>query len=282
MEKILNKVKNANTSINGILQYFEGYKEDTGNIDEVEHRLTLLEKYFNSFEKYQNEVEDMLEDPNQLKEQSELRAKIENIYFAAYGLGKAILRVSGKNTVKNELKVPVEVMSNIKLPPLRLPTFDGDHQTWLLFRDSFKANIHDNTSIAIIDKFQYLQTSLKGDALLAIQSIEVCEQNYESAWKQLNDRFNNKKLIVRKHLQMLFDIPTMKKESSAEIRHVIDNTKNNLQVLKNFQQPVDHWDQVVIFMIESKLDSVTRRDWEDESKGKEMPTLEKFINFLEN
>lgn len=52
-------------------------------------------------------------------------------------------------------------MLEIKLPTLRLLTFDGTYEQWMLFKDSFTFIIHENAKLSEVQKFQYLRSILK-------------------------------------------------------------------------------------------------------------------------
>lgn len=80
----------------------------------------------------------------------------------------------------------------IKLPRIELPIFDGTYSQWTKFKDTFESLIHVNDALSNIEKFHYLNASLKGSAARVIQSLGVSEKNYELAWKALNDRFEDK------------------------------------------------------------------------------------------
>ena len=46
--------------------------------------------------------------------------------------------------------------STVKLPKLTIQPFKGNLTTWITFWDSYKAAIHENSSLSDIDKFNYL------------------------------------------------------------------------------------------------------------------------------
>ncbi|XP_062537793.1 uncharacterized protein LOC134206117 [Armigeres subalbatus] len=94
--------------------------------------------------------------------------------------------------------------SKVKLPEISLPTFSGKLGDWVMFRDTFRSLIHQNGELNPMDKFTYLRTSLKGDALMEINTIELSAVNYEVAWQVLQERYENKKLIVKAYLDALF------------------------------------------------------------------------------
>ena len=58
----------------------------------------------------------------------------------------------------------------VKLPKLTIKSFKGDLTTWITFWDSYKAAIHENSSLSDIDKFNYLRSLLQGPALDAAQT----------------------------------------------------------------------------------------------------------------
>lgn len=137
--------------------------------------------------------------------------------------------------------------------------------------------------MAKINKFYYLKGALKGSAALVISEVTFCENNYDTAWQLLCDRYNNKRLLLNHHLKSLFNVESITQESSAAIHSLIDSVHKDLRALKTLSLPTEHWDVLIIHMISNKLDPVTSREWEEErNKLKDFPTLEFFCNFLKN
>jgi hypothetical protein len=54
---------------------------------------------------------------------------------------------------------------SVKLPQINIPEFTGKIEEWIEFFDIFKSLIDENKSIAPIEKFFYLKSSLRGEAL---------------------------------------------------------------------------------------------------------------------
>ncbi|KAJ8973663.1 hypothetical protein NQ317_005381 [Molorchus minor] len=69
-------------------------------------------------------------------------------------------------------------------------------------------------------------------------------------------------------------------ESAAALRNLVDTILKNLRSLKALKLPTDTWDILVIFLVVSKLDPVTVREWEDATLEGQLPTLHEFIAFL--
>ncbi|KAF2889828.1 hypothetical protein ILUMI_16345, partial [Ignelater luminosus] len=68
------------------------------------------------------------------------------------------------------------------------------------FFDSFKVLVHEDETLSKIKKFHYLRGCLKDDALRAIESLSVSNDNYDSAIELLKRRFENERLIVQEHV----------------------------------------------------------------------------------
>ncbi|XP_024889729.1 uncharacterized protein LOC112466077 [Temnothorax curvispinosus] len=168
----------------------------------------------------------------------------------------------------------------VKLPTLDLPKFDGTYSQWLLFRDTFYALIECNADLENIQKFYYLKSCLLGNAAQLLQSLEMSADNYVIAWDLLKSRFENKRLLIHYHIQGLFEMSSLTRESGTLLRKLIDDTLKHLRALKTLGEPVDNWDSLVIHMIASRLDNATRRKWEASLQDNNVPKLQELIQFL--
>lgn len=252
---------------------------------ELNIRLQKIEELYNEFDSIQFEIENLCEIA---EEQFEERERFETKYFSAIALAREVLTrgepsagsccgsVTGSdNALRGGPK--------LNLPTIHLPSFSGQYQDWLEFHDTFNSLIHSDLSIPTINKFHYLRAALKDSAALIIRSLEFSADNYHTAWDLLCDRFHNKRLLVNNHIQNIFDIDQLTRESSKSLRNIIDTVNRNLRALTTLKLPTEHWDILIIYIVSNKLDSATNREWETyRNTMKELPTLEKFINFLRN
>nr|CAI5835101.1 unnamed protein product [Callosobruchus analis] len=169
---------------------------------------------------------------------------------------------------------------NIKLPAISLPSFSGSYDTWLEFYDCFNALIHNNVSLSSIQKFYYLRSSLKGEAAQIMASLEASDSNYPVAWELLKERYENKKLIVNKHVTALFALEPLAKENYTALRKLHDDVQRNIRSLEALGLPVKEWDILLIYLITSKLDSSTQKQWETEQSNNNFPSMEDLSNFI--
>jgi len=98
-----------------------------------------------------------------------------------------------------------------------LPTFDGKSEDWQQFSDTFQTLIHNNAELSNIQKYQYLITTLQGNATRTIEAVEITSNNYAIAWEFLKNRFEDPVSIKKKHIQCLFEMPRVEKESAHAI-----------------------------------------------------------------
>lgn len=88
------------------------------------------------------------------------------------------------------------------LPKLEIPRFFGDFTTWLDFRNEFESLVKGD-DLSDIDRFRFLKTALAEGPKQIISSMEVSEENYKKAWEALKERYHNKALIFRSHINAI-------------------------------------------------------------------------------
>ena len=71
--------------------------------------------------------------------------------------------------------------NTVKLPKLEIPCFTGDVLNFHEFWDSFEVCVHSNTRLADVEKFTYLKSKLKGDALQSVAGLSLNNANYTVA-----------------------------------------------------------------------------------------------------
>ncbi|XP_058811131.1 uncharacterized protein LOC131676023 [Topomyia yanbarensis] len=134
-------------------------------------------------------------------------------------------------------------ISRVKLPEIHLPSFSGNIKEWVTFRDTFRSLIHNNLQLTTTDRFTYLKSSLTGEALQEINSVDMSAVNYDVAWCMLEKRYENTKLKVKAHLE------TMKKESYDALNKLIGHFEKNLLMLDKVGENTSSWSTILVYMI---------------------------------
>lgn len=62
------------------------------------------------------------------------------------------------------------------------------------------------------------------------------------------------------HVKSIIELSSMTKENSVELRQITDGATKHIHALQALRRPVAHWDDLLIYVIESKLDQVTARE----------------------
>lgn len=90
----------------------------------------------------------------------------------------------------------------------------------------------------------------------------------------LEKRYENKKVVINYHVKnILFKLPSVSKESSSNLRKLLDTVQQHKSALEKLKLPLEQWDALVILIVLSKLHEQTNREWELKQSSKELPTL---------
>ncbi|XP_058456828.1 uncharacterized protein LOC131434190 [Malaya genurostris] len=290
--------------LDGIQFFVDEFEEERDN-GQVDLRLQGLDEVYKEFFVIRSKLELLLEDAEVQKHaESDPDVKVEALeqlddendrilqefQKQFYVLKASLLALlpshheSGSQNNRDDscdIQPPV-TFSKVKLPEIRLPSFSGKIFEWVTFRDAFLSLIHSNPQLNDMDKFTYLRSSLTGAALQEISSVGLCAANYTIVWEMLERRYENKKLIVKAHLDALFAIEEIKRESFEKLNYVISEFEKNLQMLEKLGENTSGWTTILAYMVCSKLDSATLRQWENHHSSKEVPTYTALISFLRN
>lgn len=241
----------------------------------------------NSFEEF-NEIQASIESnvtSTELDAEGKERVNFENIYYETVGKIESILEIYESKkpiataTSANEIESVVN-QRKIKLPTVKLPEFSGCFAEWLSFRDTFKTIIHENGNLTEIEKLYYLRSTLKDEALRAIESLTVASNNYKAAWELLQRRFENKRLIVQAHVRNILNVANVTKSDALLLRRLLDTVVSNLESLKVLGIPVENLDVFIVTLITEKLDFHTNKEWQCKLNS-EIPTFAQLEKFLE-
>ncbi|XP_075157794.1 uncharacterized protein LOC142231060 [Haematobia irritans] len=179
------------------------------------------------------------------------------------------------------IRCETSVLSDSRLPKINLPKFSGEYMEWVPFRDIYCSLVHNNDSLNKVQKFYYLKGTLSGEAANLIKAISATEANYESAWRMLEARYHNRRILVGSLISKLFAIPRSD-GSFQSIKLLLDSAQECLSSLGNLEVDTDSWDPILLHLLIQKLDLQTRRDWENSlNSNTDLPTRSQFFSFLE-
>ncbi|XP_055603976.1 uncharacterized protein LOC129752213 [Uranotaenia lowii] len=274
--------------------FLQNYKNDSDH-GSIQPRLAKLDEAYDTFCDLRTQIEVILDDgeddsvdeddrkETQKKESKKLFKEFMNQYFSLkQQLLSKIRPVPAGSTQHTSSQFDSALPCHTRYPELTLPIFSGELSKWINFRDNFRSLIHENPLLNDVDKFNYLRTSLRDDALLQINQIQVSATNYGLAWTTLESKYENHKLIAQEHMGALFAAPSMRSESFEGLNALLTTFKINLQQLEKLGQDTRRWSALLAFMLSQKLDTDTFRLWETHHASKNVPSYEAMVEFLEN
>ncbi|EFX63406.1 hypothetical protein DAPPUDRAFT_268517 [Daphnia pulex] len=96
-----------------------------------------------------------------------------------------------------------------RLPQRQIKPFKGDILEWTPFWESFNAAIH-SSSIAAVQKFDYLKQYLQGEAFLCVENLELNDTNYQKAIDELKQMYGKPEVLIEAHLHKLNTLQPVK------------------------------------------------------------------------
>lgn len=149
-----------------------------------------------------------------------------------------------------------------RLRPLELQKFDGNLTNWLSFKDFVLATVIDNPMFQPVTKLQYLKQSLMGTAAQLFTNTAMVGDNFEKFWEALNIFFENERLLIDNAIYSLNNMRPINRESHQEIQHSYTTMIQHFRNLETLGRPVHNCDDFFVFIIVSKLDSESTKEWE--------------------
>ncbi|XP_055589904.1 uncharacterized protein LOC129742084 [Uranotaenia lowii] len=284
--KVLNtKLKQIQTGVSHIWRFVEDFKEDSVTTA-IEVRLeeleSLWERYNDTIIEIQSHDDYKAEEDFSERDGAEFN---DRYYFAKTFLVERIKErqepTDLNQTVRGNETMNQSTLDHVRLPQIKLQTFDGNIDEWLSFRDLYTSLIHWKTDLPEVEKFHYLKGCLQGEPKALIDPLKITRGNYQIAWDLLCKRYNNNKLLRKRQVQALFQLPTLTKESVTDLHNLLEGFERIVQTLDQIVQPGDYKDLLLVHILSSRLDPTTRRGWEESSATKDQDSVNDMTEFLQ-
>lgn len=188
------------------------------SLAEIQVKLSNYESVFDEFQNIQSQLECSCAD-EELEDHYNYREEFENSYDYCIGFLKQYLIDNSTNSSAGSNIQNIhfqDSLNNILIPKMKINTFRGESDHWLEFKTTFLSVVH-TSSIPNIHKFQILRQSVDGYAKRIVDQVEFTGDCYDTAWKTLCDRFDNKKVLINKHIKNIFSIEQRKVRNHLSI-----------------------------------------------------------------
>lgn len=243
-------------------------------------RLANLTVLFHAYEELHEELSEL--DPENEKLER-IRSDLENDFYSIASLVEDMPGAGGSGNPTHPSfghSTFVEKQRLLKLPVAELPKFNGDHNMWLSYRNTFVSMIDMRTDIDDLNKFLYLKSSLQGPALSKIFIYDTSAENYKLAWKLLTDTYDKKRVLVSKHLYAILDTAPITLATSNRLSKLIDDTRQHLNQLASLGVAPEP--RLTLAILERSLPNDVRQEWEKALDVNTLPDLDQFYLFIEN
>lgn len=276
----LRRLATCETELEKLREFVEQFDTTTDTVFDLKVRKNSLQElkstFASSFDKYLDAIDEETISKELLTRNSDFNSNYHSI-LAAYETWLESL--DDKKIVTKPENPTLSYNPLIKLPEFQIPKFDGNYSNWLSFKETFKSVIIPADYPPVV-KIELLKNNLAANLRNFLTGIEPTDAGFESAWTQLCERFDNNRIIVESHVKEIFNIKSVAKESSSDLRSLVDIVSVHLRSLKILQQPIEQWSTLLVHIITSKLDSESLKQWHQRLKYNELGSWEKLIDFL--
>ncbi|XP_062701721.1 uncharacterized protein LOC134285252 [Aedes albopictus] len=237
------------------------------NVHFLKLHVKTVENCYSEYNAFQNQIYALPLSDERRREQEDRYVEFEALYNE---LTIQLSTLLEEAMPKPELLPPVPLVAGNAIAPVApaiapqhfispltvpLPTFDGTYEAWYSFKSMFQNVMARYATESPAIKLYHLRNALVGKAAGVIDQDIINNGDYEAAWAILTDRFEDKRLIIDKHIEAIFSLPKISKDSSTELRKLVDTCVKNVQALENLELEVDGLgEQMLINQLASKMD----------------------------
>lgn len=158
-----------------------------------------------------------------------------------------------EDKTKKESGISPEFTSVSRLPPCDTDTFKGGYTEWPTFRDLFSAIYIQNTKLSNVEKLFHLTQKTTGEAREIIRHVPLTNDGFELAWRNLTERYENKRMQVNEQIKIPFNLPNVTSDSSCTIQKLQRTVNSCLQILETLDVDIKVWDPILIYLCSTKL-----------------------------
>ncbi|XP_071056499.1 uncharacterized protein [Onthophagus taurus] len=232
---------------------------------------------YSKFKEIHNEIIGLIKD-DVFDTHDQVRRQADSAYYSI----KAIYYdIKNRNDAIQNANLNITAASP-KLNKITLPVFSGDYKAWPSFYDLFRTMVHENTSLSVVAKYQYLLTSLSGEPFNLIKGLPMIDANYSIAFETLKNRYQNKRQLATIYYNEIQKLTIKQDNTSKAFRLLTDTFSENFEGLKSLGFPVDKWDFLLFSILLEKFDMTTKTQFEFEHRNFQIPTYQQLMTFLES
>ncbi|GFR26049.1 DUF1758 domain-containing protein [Trichonephila clavata] len=270
------KFSDIEKQLSGFIAFVDTFVEDDKEV--LSFKLSQFDRLNAKYESVKEEIFNSLSDGEFKNFDGKITTCNEHIEKLEVRLKSLNLKYSKNNNETGSNAVSNVVKPCFRLPELSLPQFNGDIETWFIFNEKFK-EIIENCGLNDKKKLQYLQSCLIGIA----KHVQTVDDTYDSLFLALEQRFENKRLIINKHINALLMLKYEKfrGDSNVDLRNLVDTCTKHLRALKLLKIEHNTFSELLLIqLVMQVLDTETKRLFEMTLESTDIPKWDDFLAFL--
>ena len=278
MKALIKKRGTIKASISHINTYADNFDHDKHDHHALKIKLRHLMELSAKYDEIQTQIEsedsDFASASDRVQTEDDLcniECKLQNLLDHAEEMSKKIL---------NQSEVVTFSTPPIQLQPIKLPCFAGNIINWQHFYHMFVELVHVRTDLTSIQKFHYLHSSLRDEALNVIKSLPITHENYTVAIELLRARYDSRLIVTAYYVANVLGMKHMQQDSMVSISKFIDDLTANINALNSLNLPVNTFEIIFVHFLAQKLDDRTSRLWKESLTDEQLPNYNNFIKFL--
>ena len=108
----------------------------------------------------------------------------------------------------------------------------------------------------------YLLQKTEGEARDIIRTCPMTNHGFNMAWKNLVDRYENKRVLVNSQLKTLFNLSVIERESGSAIKRLQRTINDRITNLSLLGIETENWDIIFVYICSTRLPEKTIGLWE--------------------
>ncbi|XP_055604882.1 uncharacterized protein LOC129753104 [Uranotaenia lowii] len=162
------------------------------------------------------------------------------------------------------------------------PVYDGNPENWFSFKSLFQSIMQRYANETPAMKILHLRNALLGDAKDKIDQDVINTNDYDLAWRILENAYEDRRLILDTHIDAILDCPKVTNEHRGKnIAKLVETCTKHVDALRGHGFPVEGLAELfIVNVLYKKLDKETQEQWETRLPRNELPEFQVFVDFL--
>ncbi|XP_075151078.1 uncharacterized protein LOC142225184 [Haematobia irritans] len=190
-------------------------------------------------------------------------------------------KLARESLMTQNMAVDPNSTPNLRLPPCDTDIFKGGYSEWPTFRDLFAAIYINNPRLSKVEKLFHLTQKTSGEAREIITNVPLTNEGFDIAWRNLENRYENKRMQVNEQLRILFNLPTVSVENASTIQKLQRTINTCTQTLETLLVDTGEWDPILVYLVSTKLPRTFLEEFENSLEDcSTLPSWQKLDDFL--